>query len=98
MRLQIHEAKIEVKPENKMVLITGDGRTFPKDLEEFLSWGIPHDVMAMGRSLNAYPGRVMHWANVDSYEAIWWAEHLPGESVKDYLARMRRKGIRAYRQ
>ncbi len=60
-----------------MVLITGDGRTFPKDLEEFLSWGIPHDVMAMGRSLNAYPGRVMHWANVDSAESIWWAEHLP---------------------
>jgi len=28
----------------------------------------------------------------------WWSEHLPGESVKDYLARMRRKGIRAYKQ
>ena len=77
MRLQIHEAKVEVKPENSVALITGDGRTFPADLKEFLSWDIPHDVMAMGRSLNAYPGRVMHWANVDSYEAIWWAEHLP---------------------
>jgi len=77
MRLQIHETKIEVKPENKVVLITGDGRTLHKDMEEFLSWNIPHDVMAMGRSINIYPGRVMHWANVDSYEAIWWAEHLP---------------------
>ncbi len=55
----------------------GDGRTLPKDLEEFLSWDIPHDVMSMGRSINVYPSKVMHWANVDSAEAIWWAEHLP---------------------
>lgn len=26
----------------------------------------------------------------------WWGEHLPGESVKTYLARMKRKGIKAY--
>ncbi len=77
MRLQIHESKVEVKPGNEVVLITGDGRTFPQDMAEFLSWEIPHDVMAMGRSLNAYPGNVMHWGNVDAYEAIWWAENLP---------------------
>ena len=25
----------------------------------------------------------------------WWNEHLPGESAKEYLARMRKKGIKA---
>jgi len=25
----------------------------------------------------------------------WWAEHLPGESTKDYLARMRKRNIKA---
>lgn len=28
----------------------------------------------------------------------WWEEHLPGESVVAYLARMKRKGIKASRQ
>lgn len=27
----------------------------------------------------------------------WWEEHLSGESVKRYIARMKRKGIKAYR-
>lgn len=26
----------------------------------------------------------------------WWSEHLPGESTKAYLARMKRKGIKAF--
>lgn len=27
----------------------------------------------------------------------WWAEHLPGESVKAYIARMKKRGIKAYK-
>ena len=77
MKLKIHEAKVEVHPENDVALITGDGRTFPEDMKTFLDWKVPHDVMAIGRSINLYPGRVMHWANVDGSESIWWAEHLP---------------------
>ena len=28
----------------------------------------------------------------------WWLEHLIGESVKDYLARMKRRGIKAFKE
>ena len=27
----------------------------------------------------------------------WWAEHLTGESVRAYIARMKRKGIKAFK-
>src|SRR4030042_646836 len=43
----------------------------------FISWDIPHDVMAIGRSINVYPGRVKHWANFDGMDSAWWAEHIP---------------------
>lgn len=77
MRLQIHTAKIEVEPEHPVLLVTGDGRSLLDDLNRFGSWGIEHDVMAIGRSMTAYPGRVLHWANVDGADSVWWAEHLP---------------------
>lgn len=77
MRLEINKAKLEVKPENRVVLITGDGKPLISDVTTFIQWEIPHDVIAIGRSINYYPSRVHHWANVDGNDSKWWAEHLP---------------------
>ena len=79
MRLKVHtdNNRIEIKKQNENCLITGDGKTFPNDLGTFLSWDIPHDVMAIGRSINLYPGTVLHWANVDGPDSKWWANNLP---------------------
>lgn len=77
MRLEIHNAKVNPKPENRVALITGDGRCLQKDLDTFLMWETPHDVFAIGRSINVCPGRVKNWVNVDGPECINWAENLP---------------------
>ncbi len=77
MRLKLHDSTIDLKIQNPNVLITGDGRSLSADLDTFLQWEVPHDVMAIGRSINIYPGRVKHWANVDGTDSSWWAEHLP---------------------
>ncbi len=74
MRLEIHNSKVEIRPEYPVVLIMGDGRSL---LEDVKLMDIPHDTMAIGRSININNGRVMHWANVDGPECIWWAENLP---------------------
>jgi len=55
----------------------GDGRTIQEDLDMFLSWGLPHDAGAIGRSIKEYPGKVQHWFNVDGEFAIHWAKNLP---------------------
>ena len=87
MRVEIHEAKrLPVRREG-VVLITGDGRSLPGDVEKFLSWRIPHDVMAIGRSVGFYPGDVLHWANVDGEPCIWWAEHLPKKNRGEFPIR-----------
>jgi len=77
MKLKLHDPTIDLKIQNPNVLITGDGRSLSSDLDTFLSWEVPHDVMAIGRSINIYPGIVKHWANVDGTDSSWWAEHLP---------------------
>lgn len=38
------------------------------------------------------------WESQRPVRHTWWEEHLSGESVEKYLARMRRKGIKAYRR
>ena len=70
-----------------VVLITGDGRSLLSDLEDFSILSIPHDVMAIGRSINKYPGDVLHWANVDGADSKWWAEHLPGKPVRHTIGK-----------
>ena len=59
-----------------VVLIAGDGWCLKEDFASFLALGIPHDVYAIGRSINLFE-TVDHWGNVDCGESIWWAEHLP---------------------
>ena len=76
MRLKIHASTVTLKRNNDLALITGDGRSLPDDLRTFLKWGLQHDVLAIGRSINLHPGRVGHWLNVDGADSVWWAEHL----------------------
>uniref|UniRef100_A0A6M3KFL3 Uncharacterized protein n=1 Tax=viral metagenome TaxID=1070528 RepID=A0A6M3KFL3_9ZZZZ len=68
---------MELKPGHLVLLILGDGDSMPSDLKTFLSWGIPHDVGALGRGIKDYPGKVQHWFNADGDSAIHWARNLP---------------------
>ncbi len=74
--------KVNLKRDHDYLLITGDGRPLPCDIETFLQFHIPHDVMAIGRSIKAYPGNIKHWVNVDGPGSKWWAEHLPHPAVR----------------
>jgi len=73
----IHATSVTLKRNNDLALVTGDGRSLPNDLRTFLDWRLQHDVLAIGRSINLYPGRVEHWLNVDGTDSSWWADHLP---------------------
>jgi hypothetical protein len=59
-----------------VLLITGDGKPLPQDLEMFIDRGIDHDVMCIGRSIQIYPGQVDHYADVDADAGKWVAENL----------------------
>jgi hypothetical protein len=56
------------------------------DLDEFLSWEIPHDAGALGRAIREYPcvknGMVRHWFNADGDLSIAWAKALPADTIK----------------
>jgi hypothetical protein len=59
-----------------IALITGDGHCLPKDVKEFESWGIPHDVIAVNRSLLYFERPVQHWASIDNEETIWFTQNV----------------------
>lgn len=75
--IELFQARAELKPESPVLLVLGDGESMPSDLDTFLSWGIEHDVGALGRGIKDYPGRVHHWFNGDGETAIQWAKNLP---------------------
>jgi len=77
-----HNQRREITPDNPVLLVTGDGLSLPDDLHRFLEWKIDHDAMAVGRSINLYPGEVKHWANVDCEECKHWAENLRGAPIR----------------
>jgi len=58
------------------VLITGDGNTLQHDVKEFESWGVPHDLFCLNRSLLYFERQVDHWAAVDCEEGCWFAENI----------------------
>ena len=62
--------------EHDTVLITGDGATLPKEVKEFESWGIPHDIFAVNRSILFFQRPVNHWTAIDAEESAWLAENL----------------------
>ena len=58
------------------VFITGDGGSLAEDVAEFNSWGLPHDLYAVNRSLVFHERQVDHWAAVDVEEACWFTEYV----------------------
>jgi hypothetical protein len=70
-----------------VALITGDGRSLHSDMGKFFAWRVPHDVVSIGRSIKEYPGRVLHWANVDGADSKWWADNLPKRNNGDFPIR-----------
>ncbi len=54
---------------------------------------VKDDVKHEGKTYRGY--KVM-----ETYRPVrhtWWNEHLSGENVRDYIARMKRRGIKAYK-
>lgn len=59
-----------------VVFITGDGRCLPDDVAEFESWGIPHDLYCVNRSMLFFQRQVDHWAAIDIEESVWFSENV----------------------
>lgn len=79
--VKLHKPKA-IKIYHPVVLVMGDGRSLLSDLDEFLSWNVPHDAYSIGRSYQAYndknPGnKILHWGNIDSVGSKWWVDRLP---------------------
>ena len=72
----ICKTKREINRAEDLLLITGDGKPLPEDLQRFLSWGLPHDVMCIGRSIQIYPGEVGHYADVDADAGKWVIDNM----------------------
>ena len=89
MRIDLHRARRTPRRDHDTILIIGDGRTMPDDVETFLSWKIPHDAGTLGRAVRQYPsiqnGIVRHWFNADGEQSIQWAKTLPEETIRHTL-------------
>jgi hypothetical protein len=76
MKVKLHKASKDLSRQNEVLLVLGDGDSMLRDMEEFCSWDIPHDVGALGRGIKVYPGYVRHWFNADGETAIHWVKNL----------------------
>jgi hypothetical protein len=74
--MKIISQKREIVKDNDLLLITGDGKTLPDDLEKFYGLEIEHDTMCIGRSILRIPGQVHHYAEVDVDAGKWVLENL----------------------
>lgn len=77
MKLVINNSTVKLRRDNDVALVTGDGKSFLDDMDNFLKLELKHDVFSIGRSVKFYPYIVKHWVNVDGADSKWWAEHLP---------------------
>lgn len=76
MKAKLHKSSRDLTRDHDVLLVLGDGDSMKSDLDGFLSWGIGHDVGAIGRCIKAYPGKVRHWFNADGETSIHWAKNL----------------------
>lgn len=77
LKLSLQREGKKISRKKDILLITGDGKSLLKDLERFFFYNHhKHDVMGIGRSLQAYPGIVQHYVDVDSDAGKWVAETL----------------------
>lgn len=76
MILELKEQQKEVIKSSDRVLICGDGKLLLKDIKTFLDWKLKHDAYCVGRSIQAYPGAVSHYADVDADAGFWVASNV----------------------
>lgn len=84
MKLKLMFSERPVNRKENVLLITADGKPLLSDLQGFFDLAIPHDTMCIGRSIQAYPGHIQHYADVDSDAAVWVVENLK----KDHPAKI----------
>jgi hypothetical protein len=72
----IKEGRPVPRKTNRALLITGDGKTYPDDLKCFLRYRTCHDAMCIGRSIQLYPFKVEHYADVDADAGKWVLENI----------------------
>lgn len=68
-----------------LVLITGDGACLPADVKEFESWGVPHDLYCVNRSMLFFERQIDHWCAIDAEEARWFAQNVTKKVCPDKL-------------
>lgn len=61
---------------NSKLAVVGDGNTMMDDVAEFESWGEPHDLYCVNRSLVYFKRQVDHWAAIDSEESAWFTQYV----------------------
>ena len=77
MKCFLHEPKKSPTRHHDLILVAGDGRCLPDDLNKLSSLGhYPRDVFSIGRSYRHFL-QLDHWGTVDGEESIWWAENIP---------------------
>ena len=76
IKLQKTQENRKVERHNDLLLITGDGRSLPDDLNRFKDKRLPHDVMCVGRSIKLIRGKVLHYVDVDADSDKWVLENL----------------------
>lgn len=59
-----------------VLAIVGDGNTMLDDVREFESWGIPHDIYSVNRSMSYFERQIDHWCAIDSEESAWFMENV----------------------
>ncbi len=73
--IKIKEAHREIERHNDTIVIFGDGWSLKQDLIA-IPIGLDADYASLGRSIKQL-SKCDHWFNVDSDEAVWWADNLP---------------------
>lgn len=79
MKAVLHHSSVELKPENPVLLVTGDGRSLLEDYDAFRQMNQPHDVAAIGRSIKVAGHPAGHWFNADGETAMAWAKQVRAE-------------------
>ena len=76
IKLKLIKEDKPIRRNNDILLVCGDGKLLKEDISDFLGWGIPYDTLCIGRSIQAVPGKVLHYADVDAEAGMWAAENL----------------------
>jgi hypothetical protein len=74
MKCWLHNSNGKPVTHNRVVVITGDGRSLQDDLIAWYGFGYPFDSWAIARSYQV-TGPIDHWGMVDSEANAWWAKN-----------------------